>query len=326
MKIIIPTFITPDSQYFISCNMAEDSDGSVYVPEQEYQPGSAYTDGDRVLVAANHAVYEAIQNVPVGVAPPTLPTRSNDYWQWARSSDTWAVFDGVINSTRIPSNRHLLQYKLQPGKINSIALFGVDGKFVQILITDRISGKSWDSTPYYLTGNSGSKLKVKDWWEYFFGETEQTPDIAFLNIPNYSDPVITINIYASEPENTETDLIASVQEIVVGNFKELGTTQSQPEFSIIDYSRKEIDEYGNWNIIPKTFSKQVNIRLVIMTSSINKVSRILTDLRTTPVVWIPTELAQYKATLLVYGYYRDFKMVIPHHLWAEMNLQIEGLT
>jgi hypothetical protein len=327
MKIIKPITITEamfNPPTIGDTNIAEDSQAT------EYNSSLVYPVGSLVLVSANHSIYEAVQEVPAGTAPPSPPYTSNDYWIRARSSERWAVFDGVISNV-ITSNTYSVKYVLRPTKFRGLCILNAVGSFVRIQVRDLNAGSKLvynkDYPLQYVVGaNAGLETVVRDWYEYFYAASYQVKDLALTTIPAIQNPELTIEVFAGAEGDTETELIASIGEIVLGSVIELGVTQSSPEFSIIDYSRKEVDIYGNWNIVQRNFSKKVDVRLLVMTRNIANIARVLADLRTTPVIWIPSESTDYMTTLLVYGYYKDFKMVIPHHVWAEMNLQIEGLT
>ena len=58
----------------------------------------------------------------------------------------------------------------------------------------------------------------------------------------------------------------------------------------------------------------------------NKVQRVLADVRATPCVWIGADDAQLYAPLIVYGWYRDFSIDVAYPTTSYVSLEVEGLT
>ena len=305
MKIIKPTTIT-DSE-FISCNVSE-------TPPAAYAAGTTYAVGDQVIVAATHKIYESLQDSNTGHYPPDNLTGDTPYWWEVGATMPWKAFDSHIGTSKV-SNLDSITYVLQPGQVTGVALLEVEGVSVDIVMTDPVEGEVYSAhIDLYSTEN------IYDWYTYFFGAFEFSNAVVKVDLPPYKNCTLTITI------NAESGELAKVGEIVVGTTVTLGFTQYDPQVSIIDYSKKATDTFGNYTVLERAFSKRVDIQVIVENGAINNISKILAELRATPVVWVATDNKTYASSLVVYGYYKDFSMVIPHPIWAEMNLQVEGLT
>jgi len=305
MKIIKPVTLT-DSE-FVSSNVSE-------TPPDAYASGTTYVTGDQVTVAATHKIYESLQDANIGNYPPNNLDGETPYWWEVGATMPWKAFDTHIGTSKV-SNLNSITYTLTPGQVTGVALLEVEGLSVNITMADPTEGEVYNKDISIL-----STENVYDWYTYFFEGFNFDTAVIQVDLPPYRNCTLTITITA------ETGKLAKVGEIVIGSVLDLGFTQYAPQISIIDYSKKTTDTFGNFIVLERAYSKRVDINVVVENGAINTITKILSDLRATPVVWIATENETYASSLVVYGYYRDFSMVIPHPIWAEMNLQVEGLT
>ena len=135
-------------------------------------------------------------------------------------------------------------------------------------------------------------------------------------MPPYSGA--DINITISAPAGTAKCGLA-----VIGYQKPLGVTNNGTSVGILDYSRKDLDTFGRPIIIQRNFSKRADYDVTVPTGLIDFVQNTLSDLRTTPVVWVGE--ASFGATI-IYGYYRDFSIIYQNAVSSQSSIEVEGLT
>lgn len=111
--------------------------------------------------------------------------------------------------------------------------------------------------------------------------------------------------------------------IADGQTIELGTTEAQPTIGIIDYSRRETDEFGVTNVVQRGFARRMSVRLHVPTSGVDALQRRLASLRATPAQWVADE--QY-ASLSFTGFYKDFQIDLAAQSVSFCTLTIEGLA
>ncbi len=309
MKIINPISIN-DTTLTLT-NLAEDQlDGETileFLPDDTHD----YSEFDKTYLTSTHKVYESLVDSNIGNDPLE---ENSTFWVEYSATNPWRAFDEIIGSSTIGSNN--IVYTFAPGGIvGGIAFFDiVDVDNIRVVMTDPGEGVVYDSTIHAYTVDN-----IYDWWSYFFTSTSYITNDTMLDLPPYPSATLEVTITPTIGDS------ASIGEIVLGQVIDLGITQYSPEISIVDYSRKTTDAFGNVTLLKRAFSKQVDVKVLMENGSINTLVELLSTLRATPVVWIATENELYESTLLVYGYYKDFRVVIPHPIWAEMNLQIEGL-
>jgi len=174
---------------------------------------------------------------------------------------------------------------------------------------------------YNKTTSTLTTIAVVDWYTYFFEPIIRATDImktdlAEIGMPPISTASVTIIV-------TYTAGTAKCGEIVMGLKFELGRMKYNPSIGIIDYSIKSADAFGNYSITTRAYSKRMSCDLVIKNTIVDEVFRQLALYRSTPVVYVGSEV--YSA-LIIYGFYKSFEIVIPYPNYSECLLELEGLT
>lgn len=271
-----------------------------------YNAGTTYTIGQRVIVTTgDHSIYESLQNGNTGNAPVTSPT----WWLKVSATNRWKAFD--IKVADQVSRATSINYVLAPGIIDAMALLNIDATSVQVTITDPTDGVVSDQT-IDLT----SAENVIDGYTYCFEPIIRRTDLALFDLPPYATASVSITV-------TYTGGTAKLGELIVGRASRLGYTEYSPSVGIVDYSRKEVDTFGNYIVVQRAFSKRVSCNLFLDNGYVDEVVRQLSLYRATPLVWVA---ADDYTSLIVYGYYRSFDVVIPYPTQSTCSLEIEGLT
>jgi hypothetical protein len=222
-----------------------------------------------------------------------------------------AMFDDQISS--VSSGTTDIIFAVVASAIDSVALLNITASKTNIAVTDKDSKALVYHNSQQLSG--GESL---DWYSYFFydADTQKTSSI-YLDIPPAANSLITIKVSGMGT--------VSVGTYINGQIKAIGNTQYGVSAGIIDYSRKDTDEFGNTTFTKRNFSKRMNASVSLTNSNLNRVQRILYGLRATPVLWIASTDAQFEEPLIIYGFYRDFSTEISYPTHSICNLQVEGL-
>lgn len=280
------------------------------VPETDYPAWVAENTnniGDRVILTSTHRIYESLQSSNTGKQPNLYP----DYWLDIGPTNRWGMFDISNSSATVKATSIVVV--IDPGQVvNSIALIGIDAATVRVRMIDSIDGVIYDKT--YNLNDNGS---INDWWEYFFTETSRKDSLIITDMPSYGSANIEITI-------SKTTGNVSCATCVVGSVKNIGEgIELGASIGIQDYSRKEVDQFGNYTLVKRNFAKKAKFSMPILNTQIDSVQRLLSSLRATPCVWIGS--TDYECTQ-IFGFYKDFDIIISYHVVSDCNLEIEGLT
>ena len=296
MKVIKP--VTIGASVLVSSTAAE-----VY---PEYDPGAAYALGDRVTHSSTNRIYECVQVPNTGNVPHVSPL----YWSIVGPSNRTAMFDDEVGTQTVQASP--LTVVLRPGYVNSLALFGLEAAALEVTVRNGLAGPVVYSRTINLDGTI-----IADWYQYFFEPSVQLGETVLTDIPPYGDAHITVTL--SGPGSVKCGMLT------VGTVYSLGETQFGASARITDYSRKDTSATGATTFVRRRYSKRMSAPLMLPTPQINKVQRVLADLRATPCAWIGTDAPGFEP-LTVFGFYRDFSIDVAYPTESLCNLEIEGLA
>ena len=277
-----------------------------------WSAATAYAAGDKVIRTSTHRIYQRVTSGTTATAPEL----DTVHWVDIAPTNRWAMFDGVVGSVTTASDS--LTVVLAPGRINALALLAVDASTVAIsLVVD-------SATVYSASLDLDSGVKVGNWYDYFYEPVYVTDtvvvtdllDAALLDIPAYGEGQLTVTL-------TRTGGTVSLGCLVVGLSVTLGTTLEKPVVSITDYSRKTTDDYGNVTVTRRAYSKRMNAEVVVQQADVDNVVRVLTQYRSTPLVWVAA--GNLFSCLIVYGFCKDWSLPVGRVI-SQLHLEIEGLT
>lgn len=258
----------------------------------------------------DHLLYEVIatpsttDQPSVGAAKTTAPT-----WKVLHAINRWMMFDGKANSQSTKTTPIDVTVTL-PNIVNSISVLNMSAKTLLVTVNDDIDGEVYRKQ-VELIDNSA----VVDWWTFFFAPYAQIYDVVLTDLPAYTSADIRTQLTAPTGN-------VACGEIVFGTTREIGNTQFGTSVGMTDYSRKQADDFGNYSIEQRAFSKRVEYNIQVDTKDVPGIFKFLTGLRATPSVFVGDD--GFEATI-VYGFYKDFDILISNPALSICNLSVEGL-
>jgi hypothetical protein len=297
MILIPPTTITTAMLH--DCSIAEPSAVDTANPSYQgaWAAGTNYSVNAIVLVAATHRLYNSLKNGNVGYVPGG--TGNETWWQDWGATERWRAFDGVVGVQATGTDT--ITYELDPGPVDSVSLHNLEADNVTVTMTD--------------VGGAGAPVV---WHEHTLTDGLFVSDIAKTDFPlTYTTPHLVIVI-------DYTGFTPLVGEIVVGQKETIGDTQYNASVGIIDYSVKEVDTFGNYTVLERAYSKRMTADAVIENTALDEIYNILAENRAKACVWVGTT-AGY-ASMIIYGFYKDFSIEIPYPTNSICSLEIEGLV
>ncbi|MFN9251586.1 MAG: hypothetical protein ACK58O_11105 [Brevundimonas sp.] len=271
-----------------------------------WSSATAYAVGARVILTATHRRYEALA-ASTNVSPSTDPTK----WLDLGPTNRWAMFDARVGTAT--SRTASLQVGLAPGTIDALALIDTEAESATVTLT--VGGVQVYSRSQ--TFNVGG-VAIDNWFSWFFEPLGQKTSMLFLDVPVYAAGQLSVTLTRDNPADS-----VSCGTLLVGRQLSLGDTEHGADIGIIDYSRKETDQFGVTSVVERAFAKRMTAKVVLATDAIDDIHRSLAALRATPVLWIGSESFE---SLTVYGFYKEFSIDIAYPTVSYCSLTIEGLT
>lgn len=298
LTIIKP--VTVDDTVFVSST----------VPETDYAAWSSVTTyalGDRVILTSTHKIYESLQTSNTNNDPITAFA----WWIEVSATNRWKVFDASNSTQTVQATS--IEYVLTTGfAITSVAALNVVGaSSVQFVLTDPTYGEVYNKTV-----DMTSLPPAPDWWAWFFG-VRSAPSLAIgFDVPAY--PVASLTITFAGGASLAVGVILFGQKRLIGLGVNLGAA-----LGIQDYSRKEKNTFGDTVLVQRAFSKRANFNMLMEKRDVDTTLNFLSSVRSTPCLWIGSEA--YESTIL-FGFYKDFQVIIAYPTYSECSLDLEGLT
>ncbi len=308
MKIIEPIIITDD--IFTSSTVLEDD----HTP---WNSGTSYVVGDYCILVSTHKIYycEAnntnkdpsdAANVYDGDADPVT-----GYWTEYSSTNKWKVFDGKSRDSC--EDTTAITIVLTPDQVfNSIGFVNVIADTISISVTSASAGLVYSET-----------IEMKDlagidyFYDWFFGSIANIESAVKIDLPAYSDSVVTISI------NNGTDDV-SVGEIVIGKVAIIGEAVYSTSLSIEDYSIKDVDDdTGTIDIEEGTFAEIIDYEVGLPTNRTHYAKKLLAKYRATGIIYIGEENTP---ETIVFAFLKDFSIILQNLNRSYCSLSVEELT
>ena len=268
---------------------------------------SATTYAVNVVVQYQNNLYVSAADSNTNHTPGDVGSES--WWVLKGPNNIYAMFDGQVSTQTSASSPFTVV--LTPGTVvTTLALFNLSN-----VNTIAVSATSSSTQVFNKTYNLDS-TSITDWFDYFFQEYELATELIVNSLPLYSDLVITVTLSGGSP--------LKVGSLVFGRLYEIGLTNYGASTGIRDYSIKRTDDFGNTTFVERPFSRRGNFNIQIDKENLNKVNRILEELRATPAVWIASEADEYQFST-IFGYYKDYNIEISYPSYSLCSLEIEGL-
>ena len=316
MKVVEPITIG-------TTNYAKHPDTYGYSNNGDYDiwdVATAYVVGDRVIVDSLQSTFECVSG-HTGTMPTLTMTTP---WLRVGASNAWKAFDGAVSAQLVgysggdqaPDQMRIRLTGL--GRFTAVCVLGTDASRVRAKFTDPNGTETYNVVRYAV-----DTTPVIDAWTYCFADLNVSRDFVFDGIDGWGSTASSIlDITVS---NDESGQPVRIGEIVVGIAVEIGDCHAGPELNLIDYSRKEINDYGDPMLVERPYSFRGTFDIEIAANRRNRVQSLMATLRATPCVFYPSE-DDANDGLIIYGFERDFAITYQTPTRAYASLEIEGLT
>lgn len=296
MKVIEPINVTDVN--LTSSTIAEDD-------YPAWDGVTTYAIGDRRIYG--HVIYESLTS-----NTNKQPDQNPLDWLNVGATNRWRMFDAKVGTQSTATTS--MTVVITPGSANAVALVNVDAAYADIVMTDPLAG-----VVYSRTIRLSSTIISSDWYSYFTDPITARTVFTVTNLPLYPNASISITV---RKESGET---VSLGSLVVGMVRQWGIRPSiltGATTGIQDYSRKERDQFGNFLIVERAFAKRARWGIILTHREIDAFQARMAAIRAKPAVFIGSDRLD---STVIYGFYRDFSVVISSSRHAECSIELEGL-
>lgn len=278
-----------------------------------YDPEASYAAGDFVQVGAGYnGIWQSLVDGNTGHHPAT-DTSSPPKWDFVGPTNAWAMFDEAGGTSTIAEEE--LVVVVQLGRMNTFFADNVDAASVTLSMTVPGFGEVYNKT----ISLRQRVTPVTRWSEFFFTGFNTQDYLLLMDLPRASNGVLTVTY--SKPGGT---VRVGLQLCGLSEF--IGQMEFQPEIGIEDYSVRLTNKFGRTTFLQGAYADLLSCRVevrggpVVVDGVINR----LTKYRSVPVLYVGAN--GLYGSLIVYGIYERFRVVIAFATTAYCSLELKSLT
>lgn len=301
----LPTGIVAGTVYYVS------APGTNTFSVAAAPGGTAIT-----TTGAQSGVHTAIGSRNYGKDPTVAANTSTDgtsgYWQDMGATNRWRMFDLTRNF--VTTGTSPMTVVITPGqRCDAIALTGLVADTAQITIT------SGGVTVYTVT-RSLSTRNIYNWYDYFFQAFSSQADLAYFDLPPYTNAVITVTL-------TRTSGSISCGPMAIGLQQYIGSVEQSAVSDVLNFSTVTRDSSGNATLVPRRNVPKTEQKLFIEKKYVDNARAVRDSLNTTPAIWsgLDDNTDGYFESLFILGYYRQFSIDLTHPDYAKITLELEKI-
>lgn len=271
-----------------------------------YNPATTYAAGAQARLDTTGRIYTSLQAANTGNAPDTSPL----WWVDVAPANRLAMFDSRIATQTMAASP--LVVVLQPGSLcTNLALLN--------LVGDSVTVEVLVSAVVVYTKTVGLQgAMIADWLDYYFEPSEQITVALFDDLPLYTAPQIRITL-------TGPSAVA-VGHCIFGLRRDLGALQYGAQAQLVDYSRKETDEFGETVFVQRDFADEFSGQLMTDKGQVNSVKRTLRSLRATPTLFVGIADPRFVELFVAFGWVRSHRIAVQYPMHSLIDLEIGALT
>lgn len=279
---------------------------NVAITETEWTPGTYNRKTQRYV---GTTIYEVVAEPSTDDEPTAGAAKTPATWIKVGPINRHKMFAAQISDPTTNAGSIDVTIDID-GTVNGAAFFGVAGTQIDITLTDATEG-----VVYAETIALQNFEEVTDWHGYYFSDISYRRQVVDLALPSYRNA--TLRAIISSDTTAECGLIS------LGKQRIIGETTFGVEAGIIDFSTKETNAFGHFDVIQRGYSRRVDYPVKVLTGQVDSVLSTLAEYRATPAVYVGDP--DRPGTVSI-GYWRDFQIVYSAPVMSDLNIEIEGLV
>lgn len=196
-------------------------------------------------------------------------------------------------------------------KIDSVYLFRLYGTSVTITVTQIDTATVlFDETITLTDKNSGGTH-----WGYYFNDFTFSGK-TFAEVPLNFNMLVEITI-ANRDGESKCGMVG------IGKSESLGATLYGSGAGIIDFSKKETNDFGETFLTQRDFKATNNLTVDVLAGRTDPVIERLTELRAIPIIYKGSDI--YTSSI-IFGIYNSWDVIFSNQSRTRLNINLESLT
>ena len=266
----------------------------------QWDVGTTYTIGQRVIVLSEHAIYESLANSNVG----NIPLLSPAYWAYVSKTNAYKAIDSKVSTMTI--NSETLTFEFPTSTAIAIAFLNVECKNIKVEILES-ENVVWEEEREGTQRDSSTY----NWYDYFFSGFVYVNEFVFEHPYR---PSGTYRITLNNPSG-----VCKVGVMVSGKYFFVGNTTWGAKLGFNDYSKKETDEWGETYLKVGNFSDYFNGEILVDTPRLPIIRKVLREIRGKASLFIT------ETNTSLYGWCREPELVWETQVKSIITFDIQGL-
>ena len=305
MQVIVP--ITVNDAALTSSTIPEPD---LARGEIEWVAG-AYNTGDERIKSSTHILYRVVATPSTSDDPEVGVLSDPPTWSEISYTNRYAMFDNKNSTQSIAALN--LGVTITPSKlVNSVAGFNITGaESINVTVNDGVSDIY--SRDISMIDNS-ARINA---YEYFFSPLITIDKFVLTDLPPVFNSGITITSSTAAGD-------IGFGNLVLGQVTNLGVTLYGTGVQGLDFSVRESDGFGGFNIVKRGTADLMDYDCVVQKTNFSYVKNQLKSLSQVPTVWVGNALDVNDGTT-VFGYYNDYKIDISSPSVIDMSIQVQEL-
>lgn len=271
-------------------------------------PANGHPSGSIVIQSFNHSKYISAtlnQDEPYRGALKDAPT-----WTLYGPSNRYGMFDIEIASPTISASPLVVEFE-SGTVLNGIAGFGIYGaNTINITMTDPVAGVVYDRDVEMQDFSNITNL-----YNWHFEPLSFINEFVLIDLPPYVHAVTKVTITGAGD--------IEVGALVPGKQIDLGIAEYGTSVQLLDFSRRERNTFGQFEIQKRNTAKLVNFDIKVPENQAGYLFRQFQLLSQVPAVFTGTE--KLEDPTLVYGYYEGFTENFSTPIFTDITLTIQGV-
>jgi hypothetical protein len=237
----------------------------------------SFSIGQERIRATTHRVYTSLATGIDAGLPESTPLR----WKDTRPTNKFAAFDNY-RSTKIRYAGTLTQ-TVNPGVITDMALFGLEGDALHMVVKNATSGTVYFDQIFSLSLYLSGDLE----WSFWFDTPRQQDGLRIMGLYP-QDAQVELSLTAS----LDTGL-AGIGIWALGSFNDIGDPSFGFKAKWVDYSYIDIDAAGEAVIVKGLAAKDLAGTCVMPSAAATAVCDVVGLLLGVPCAWVVSPLVGY---------------------------------